>query len=180
MKRIALGTTVTLVGLTLALAAPATAQSSVGPSSGWGQAQHYVNGQLQPPAPAVVDQDPAEAMILQRTNAVRATDGRTALTRNTRLDAVAAAWATQMATTGDFRHNPNYSTQIPAGWRAAGENIAWNSYDPAALATQWEQSAGHRANMVNPSFTHIGIGVVQYNGRYYGVQVFGGYPNGLA
>lgn len=178
MKRIAVGTTTTLIGLTLAVAAPATAQSNVGPSSGWGQAQHYVNGQLQPPA--VVDQDAAETVILQRTNAVRATDGRTALTRNTRLDAVATAWATQMATTGDFRHNPNYANQIPAGWRAAGENIAWNSYDPVALATQWEQSPGHRANMVNPSFTHIGIGVVQYNGRYYGVQVFGGYPNGLA
>lgn len=131
-----------------------------------------------PAAPTVVDQNAAEATILQRTNALRATEGKTALVRNTAMDAVAAAWATHMATTGDFRHNPNYASQIPAGWRSAGENIAWNTSDPVGLYTQWQNSAGHRANMVNTSFTDIGIGVVEYNGRYYGVQVFAGYPRG--
>lgn len=119
--------------------------------------------------------DAAEAAILASTNQLRAGEGKAPLTRNAAIDRVAESWATYMATTGDFRHNPDYSRQIPAGWRTAGENIAMNSFDPVHLYTQWQNSPGHRANMVNPAFNQIGIGVVEHNGSYYGVQVFGGY-----
>ncbi len=124
---------------------------------------------------AAADVQAAEQAILQRTNQLRAAEGRAPLVRDARVDAVAEAWAARMATTGDFRHNPDYSRQIPAGWRAAGENIAMNSWDPVALYTQWQESPGHRANMVNPAFTTIGIGVVEHGGRYYGVQVLAAY-----
>lgn len=119
--------------------------------------------------------DVAEQAILDRTNAVRAAEGKPALVRNAQIDAVAAAWAEHMATTGQFQHNPDFFRQIPAGWRTAGENIAMNSYDPVALVTQWENSPPHRANLVNPAFNQIGIAVVEHGGLYYGVQVFGGY-----
>ena len=124
---------------------------------------------------AAADVEAAEQAILARTNALRAAEGKPALVRNAQIDAVAAAWAEHMATTGQFQHNPDFFRQIPAGWRTAGENIAMNSYDPVALATQWENSPPHRANMVNPAFDQIGIGVVERGGLYYGVQVFGGY-----
>lgn len=126
-------------------------------------------------AVAAPDLEAAEHAILQRTNAVRAAEGTAALARDTAIDAVAEAWAAHMATTGDFRHNPDFFRQIPPGWRTAGENIAMNSYDPVALVTQWENSPGHRANLVNPAFDRIGIAVVEHGGLYYGVQVFGGY-----
>jgi uncharacterized protein YkwD len=130
-------------------------------------------------APAAVvaapDVEAAEQTVLQRTNQLRASAGAAALTRDAAIDAVAEAWATRMATTGDFRHNPDFFRQIPAGWRTAGENIAMNSYDPAALITQWESSPGHRANLLNPAFDRIGVAVVEHGGLYYGVQVFGGY-----
>lgn len=125
--------------------------------------------------PPVTNADAAEKTILQRTNALRAGAGRQALVRNAKLDAVAAAWATRMATTGDFRHNPSFSRQIPAGWRLAGENIAMNSTSGDRLYTQWQNSAPHRANMLNPSYNRVGLGAVKIGGRYYGVQVFGAY-----
>lgn len=124
---------------------------------------------------AATDVDAAEQAILDRTNALRATEGRPALVRNAQIDAVTAAWAEHMATTGQLQHNPDFFRQIPAGWRTAGENIAMNSFDPVALATQWENSPPHRANLVNPAFNQIGIAVVEHGGLYYGVQVFGGY-----
>ncbi|WP_147796347.1 CAP domain-containing protein [Cellulomonas sp. Y8] len=124
---------------------------------------------------AAADVEAAEQAILDRTNALRATEGKPALVRNAQIDAVAAAWAEHMATTGQFQHNPDFFRQIPAGWRTAGENIAMNSYNPVALYTQWQNSPPHRANMVNPAFDQIGIGVVEHDGLYYGVQVFGGY-----
>lgn len=122
------------------------------------------------------DLNAAEKTILSKTNTLRAGSKRAALVRDARLNAVALKWARYLATTRDFRHNPNLTGQIPAGWRAAGENIAWTTaLDANSLYTQWKNSAGHRANMVSPSYNRIGLAVVKSGGRTYGVQVFGGY-----
>jgi len=48
------------------------------------------------------------------------------------------------------------------GW-TLGENIAWGSYQlatPKAIVNSWMHSPGHRANILNPDFHEIGIGVV--------------------
>lgn len=128
------------------------------------------------PAPEPVSAvDAAEVTILGAANELRAAEGTAALERNAAIDAVAQAWAEHLAATGVLAHNPQYAAQIPAGWTAAGENVAVNSYDPAALATQWASSPLHRANIVNPAFTQVGIAVVEQDGHYYGVQVFAGY-----
>lgn len=68
--------------------------------------------------------EPAVVKILADTNAVRAAAGKPALKRNTALDAVAQKWAKQQYLNGGMSHNPHYSTQIPAGWSAAGENLS--------------------------------------------------------
>jgi uncharacterized protein YkwD len=119
--------------------------------------------------------DAAEASIVARTNELRASVGVGALTRSAEIDAVAQAWAQHLADTGEFRHNPDFAAQIPAGWTTAGENIALNTTDPAAFSTQWENSPPHYANLVNGAFTTIGVGVVEKDGVFYGVQVFAGY-----
>jgi hypothetical protein len=45
---------------------------------------------------------------------------------------------------------------------SAGENIGWNNYSDAETVTQINQSfmnsPAHRANILNPNFTHLGIG----------------------
>jgi uncharacterized protein YkwD len=44
-----------------------------------------------------------------------------------------------------------------------GENIAWGSGDyatPAETVKGWMESAGHRANILNRGFRHIGVGVM--------------------
>ncbi len=62
-------------------------------------------------------------------------------------------------------------------WSLLAENTGYNLGfpDPAqTLADQWYDSSGHRANLLNPSLTEIGIGVaVGASGRTYGVQLFG-------
>jgi uncharacterized protein YkwD len=176
-KRLWITSTVAAAGL---VAASAPAALAAGPSAGSLEDQAAPAAMFTPAAPVVAavaapDVEAAEQAVLDRTNAVRASEGKAPLTRDAAIDAVAEAWATHMATTGDFRHNPDFFRQIPPGWRTAGENIAMNSYDPAALITQWENSPGHRANLVNSAFNRIGIAVVERGGLYYGVQVFGGY-----
>jgi uncharacterized protein YkwD len=43
-----------------------------------------------------------------------------------------------------------------------GENLAWGSGafgSPRSIVRQWMNSAGHRANILQPRFRHIGIGI---------------------
>jgi len=45
---------------------------------------------------------------------------------------------------------------------ALGENIAWGTGEyatPAETMTAWMQSAGHRHNILNGRFRHVGIGI---------------------
>ncbi|NYT93887.1 CAP domain-containing protein [Salinispora sp. H7-4] len=54
---------------------------------------------------------------------------------------------------------------------AAGENVAWNQQSPAAVMKAWMNSSGHRANILNCSYTKIGVGIATSNGPYW-TQVF--------
>lgn len=146
------------------------------------------------PAVATEDEtDPGFETVLRGTNDYRELNGKDRLVHDPRMSAVAQAWAERMASDfandpnedrdaaldDAFRHNPNMSTQVPSGWESVGENIAVNggyadSY--AYLLTQWRNSSGHKANMLNSRWTHIGVGVYQDDsGLTWGVQVFGDY-----
>lgn len=62
------------------------------------------------------------------------------------------------------------------GWRALGENIAYNQgfSDPTAFAVErWMISEKHRENILNGGFTHAGIGIARAaDGRVFFTQVF--------
>ncbi|MFR9777980.1 CAP domain-containing protein [Micromonospora sp. MS34] len=62
--------------------------------------------------------------------------------------------------------------EVGYAWRAYGENVAWNQQTPAAVMDAWMNSPGHRANILNCSFTEIGVGVARSNGPYW-TQDFG-------
>ena len=62
------------------------------------------------------------------------------------------------------------------GWKALGENIAYNQgySDPTAFAVErWMVSEKHRENILNGEFTHAGIGIARASdGRVFFTQVF--------
>ena len=56
-----------------------------------------------------------------------------------------------------------------------GKNIASGQISPIAVMESWMNSPGHRAAILNPNYTEIGVGV-NYEDGYYGiswVQLFG-------
>jgi hypothetical protein len=55
-----------------------------------------------------------------------------------------------------------------------GENVAFGP-DTAAMERELENDPPHFANLTNPRFTHLGVGIVEVNGRLWGVQDFAGY-----
>lgn len=58
-------------------------------------------------------------------------------------------------------------------YRYSGENIAWGQKSPEEVVTAWMNSAGHRANILNQSFTKLGVGYQQNErGVNYFTQLF--------
>ena len=64
-----------------------------------------------------------------------------------------------------FSHtSPTYGTPFQMiqsfglSYRTAGENIAYGQRTPAAVVDAWMNSSGHRANILNASYTQIGVG----------------------
>jgi uncharacterized protein YkwD len=118
--------------------------------------------------------------IYSLVNDTRAANGQNPLARNSALDQVAAAWAAQLAAADVLSHNPNYPSQIPAGWSEAGENVARGHQDANEMHVAWMNSDGHRANILG-NFTDIGVAwLTDANGMTWGVEVFANYPAPVA
>ena len=91
---------------------------------------------------------------------------------------VARPWSAQMSRS-NFKHRPNAGVDalqaIGISIRSAGENIAYHSYSDKAMThfTGWRESDGHFCNMMDPGFTHIGVGeVTKSDGLSYATQNF--------
>lgn len=127
---------------------------------------------LLPAAPAMAAEPDTVYSLL---NDARWADGQAGLLRNASLDQVAADWAANLAASGTLSHNPDYASQIPAGWTNAGENVAQGQPDAGSMHAAWMASAGHRANILG-SYTDVGIAFLSAGGTTWGVQVFATYP----
>ena len=128
------------------------------------------------------DQD-SEALSFARqvaelVNEERARNGLSPLTVHTGAEKAAAVRAREIQTS--FSHTrPNGSsfstalTEAGASFAVSGENIAYGQKTPAQVMEAWMNSAGHRANILNPSFRQIGVGYAESaSGIGYWTQLF--------
>lgn len=118
-----------------------------------------------------------ESEVVRLVNVERAKKGLPPLVHNWQLSRVARYKSSDMRDRGYFAHNsPTYGTPFQMiksfgiSYRTAGENIAKGQATPAAVVSAWMNSQGHRANILNASFTEIGVGYVA-DGRYW-TQMF--------
>jgi len=131
-----------------------------------------------PAAPAALGS--YEQQVVDLVNKERAAAGLPALKVNTKLAAVAEKKAEDLRDNHYFDHqSPVYGSpfdmmkQFGISYTAAGENIAKGQRTPAEVMKGWMNSPGHRANILNPNFTEIGVGyVTDSNGTTYWVQHF--------
>lgn len=120
-----------------------------------------------------------EQEVIRLVNVERAKAGLGALTEDWQLSRVARYKSQDMHDRGYFSHtSPTYGSPFDmmrsfgVTYRSAGENIAMGYATPAAVVNAWMNSAGHRANILNASFTKIGVGYVS-SGNYW-TQMFTG------
>ncbi len=123
----------------------------------------------QPEAPSGLTAE--QARMLELVNQERAKAGLNALKWDAEVARVANIKAQDMVQNNYFSHtSPTYGSPFDMmksfgiSYRTAGENLAgYNSVEGAHNGLM--NSDGHRANILNPNFTHIGIGV-QKSPRY--------------
>lgn len=111
--------------------------------------------------------------VLSLTNRERTSRGLRALSFSGCADGYADSWARSLAKTGVLAHQPLAPILSACRARAVGENVAYGNHTPEQLVQRWMASPGHRANILNSGFTHVGVGdVMTSTGRVYAVQVF--------
>ncbi|MGG1685052.1 CAP domain-containing protein [Pseudalkalibacillus sp. NRS-1564] len=153
------------------------------PAKEQAEAQEATPSEAQPeeaPAPETEQAEPAketnedtglsefEQQVVNLTNAEREKAGLPALEVDTELSKVAQAKSEDMRDNNYFAHNsPTYGSpfdmmnQFGVDYQSAGENIAKGQQTPEEVVNAWMNSEGHRKNIMNGSFTHIGVGYVE-------------------
>lgn len=121
--------------------------------------------------------------VLALTNQERQQAGRPALAWHAAASQVAYDHCLYQQGQGSISHSGpggnspgDRLSDASISWSTAGENVAVGQPTPAAVVQAWVNSSGHYANMINGSFTHIGIGCQEGAGGIYGgpwwTQVF--------
>ena len=120
-----------------------------------------------------------EKEVFNLINEQRTKNGLQALKVDDEVQRVARIKAQDMVDSNYFSHtSPTYGSpfdmlkSFKVSYKSAAENIAGNSSNSSAV-TSWMNSSGHKANILNGSYTHTGIGVVSSSkyGKVF-VQMF--------
>ncbi|MGG0716921.1 CAP domain-containing protein [Robertmurraya massiliosenegalensis] len=117
--------------------------------------------------------------VIDLTNQERSKGGLAALKADTQLSGVALKKSQDMQANNYFSHtSPTYGSPFDmmrdfgVTYKSAGENIAQGQRTPQEVVQAWMNSEGHRKNIMNGDFTHIGVGYEQ-NGNHW-TQMFVG------
>lgn len=120
-----------------------------------------------------------EAKVIELTNNERKKNGLAALQIDTNLSNVARKKSIDMQQNNYFSHtSPTYGSPFDmmrdfgVTYKTAGENIAKGQQTAEQVVNAWMNSEGHRKNILNGQFTHIGVGFGE-NGAYW-TQMFVG------
>ena len=134
------------------------------------------------PAPASIDAAfvalaptaSTQANVALYVNSHRRSRGLSALGTSGALTNAAQLQANYMASTGRMTHTGAGGTTVGtrvtrAGyrWSMVGENIAYGQPSSSAVVYAWLRSPPHAANMFNPKFTQLGVGVAYAHGVYW-------------
>ncbi len=103
--------------------------------------------------------------LLQGTNDQRVANGLPALSLNSKLIQAAQAKADDMSSRDYWSHNTPegsppwvFFTNAGYNYQTAGENLAYGFDTSAYAISGWMASPGHKANILNSTYTEVGFG----------------------
>ena len=120
----------------------------------------------------------ARKAIADQINALRRSMRVELVSSDAALDVIADAWARRLADERFFSHESPDGSTLPLrlkranyAFSSAAENLGLAS-GPMAAHFGINHSPGHRKNLIDPTFTRIGIGVAKHdNERFIVVEV---------
>ena len=125
------------------------------------------------PGRAVAATGDGAGVAVALVNDSRAAYGLAGLETDAELQAVARRHADRMAERGAIYHSGDLGGRLSWGWWAWGENVGHGS-SVGRLHSAFISSGSHRANILDPSFNYVGVGVAfGADGTVYTAQVFG-------
>ena len=115
------------------------------------------------PAAALGSSTRSESSLLREMNRVRAEHGLGRLTADAHLVRAARSHSQEMIGSNVFEHGAfgTRMVRFNVTGRLAGENLAWGTGargTAQGVVAAWLASPGHRANLLRPSFTRVGVG----------------------
>ena len=108
---------------------------------------------------SVVPEPGVAAALLALTNQARTSAGLRPLGSSSALSSVAASWSAHMASSHQLGHNPNLASEV-SGWAMIGENAAM-AWSAAQAQSVLMGDAAHRANILQPRYNRVGVGVAR-------------------
>ncbi len=135
-----------------------------------------------PPAPpAAAAPSTWQTEMLASVNAQRAANGRQPLVLCGHLTAAAQAHSEDQAAHQKMTHvgsdNSTMTDRVVragyVGWNRLAENVAAGYPDIPSVMAGWMGSSGHRANLLEPATTHLGVGQAASGNTIYWTQNFG-------
>jgi uncharacterized YkwD family protein/spore coat assembly protein SafA len=130
--------------------------------------------------PSIKSIKSVERQVIELTNQERQKAGLSPLQLDWQLSRVARYKSRDMRDTGYFAHrSPQYGSPFDmmksfnVQYSSAGENIAVGQTSPEQVVREWMNSPGHRKNILNGTYTYIGVGYAK-GGSYgtYWTQMF--------
>lgn len=126
---------------------------------------------------AGIQSSSAASEVVRLTNSARSQNGYAALVEDGALSDAAAVRAREIARS--FSHTrpsgASFSSALSesgVSYLRAGENIASGQKNASEVVNAWMNSPGHRANILNSSYSRIGSASVNIDGTLYWVQLF--------
>ena len=118
-----------------------------------------------------------QAEVFRLTNLERSKAGLPSFKRLPVLDEIAQVRAEELLLVFDHRRPTEVMwdqilAEYGVRWLACAENIAMGQESPQDVLKSWMGSQGHRANILSPAYTHLGVGVARVNGQFYWSQNF--------
>lgn len=108
---------------------------------------------------------------LAKINSLRTSQGLAPLQLDPELTDLAQGWAQHMADTGLLKHTPDLAANVSSSWTKLGENVGYGPNNDL-IWNGFLNSAPHYANLVDPAYTHVGIGVAFRAGTEWVVHRF--------
>lgn len=123
--------------------------------------------------------------IFEHTNSERVARGLAELTLDKDLQRLAADYSQRMCTGGFFDHRDPDGLQVQDRLQqeypglihcGVGENLymsdrSSNSNNPDYIVQRWLESPEHRKNLLDPEFTHMGVGIYRNGSKLYATQI---------